>query len=278
MGLTYELLERNYPSINATIVHDLFLQSATSRRRRLMRDSIWIAIMKWDSLLVTLALILLKRIPRKIMKTWTGIFVHSPFCICLEGEDTESKFPFSSSGNPVMSLVAFLASELEPRVAAVCAHVSLGSLSKESSTEGRPRGYLSQHDAEGATLSAEKVISAAEDGPTAAAMKAKLFADHEEWEIQWLSANIINHQCGALPHSTATPPSYRLFGSAPKAVKESVTSWSARCRTAAVSRRRRVISISRRPASLPLQPATTISLSAAPSQSQISPLSNTFPA
>ncbi|KAG6408323.1 hypothetical protein SASPL_131328 [Salvia splendens] len=146
--------------------------------------------------------------------------------ICLEGEDTESKFPFSSSGNPVMSLVrtefsvdfyvmvmetskihlnlfleisqlctvAFLASALGPRVAAACAHASLGSLSMESSKEGSPGGSLSQHDAEGATLSAEKVISAAEDGLAAAAMKAKLFADHEEREIQRLSANIINHQ------------------------------------------------------------------------------------
>ncbi|KAL1567222.1 SWI/SNF complex subunit SWI3C-like [Salvia divinorum] len=121
--------------------------------------------------------------------------------ICLEGEDTESKFPFSSSGNPVMSLVVFLASALGPRVAAACAHVSLGSLSKESSTEGSPGGYLSQHDAE------------ADDGLTAAAMKAKLFADHKEREIQRLFANIINHQCGAPTHSTAPPPSHRLFGS-----------------------------------------------------------------
>ncbi|KAL1567217.1 SWI/SNF complex subunit SWI3C-like [Salvia divinorum] len=193
-----------------------------------------------DSLLVTLALILLKRIPRKIMETWTGIVDGAPLDnidvpstsgssnlsndddhgrsepisndICLEGEDTESKFSFSSSVNPVMSLVAFLASALGPRVAAACAHVSLGSLSKESSTEGSPGGYLSQHDAEGATLSGEKVISAAEDGLTAAAMKATLFADHEEREIQWLSANIIDHQCGAPPHSTATSPSHRLFG------------------------------------------------------------------
>lgn len=114
--------------------------------------------------------------------------------ICLQGDDTESKFPFTSSGNPVMSLVAFLASALGPRVAAACAHESLASLSKEIGKEGSPGGPLSQHDAEGATLSAEKVISAAKDGLAAAAMKAKLFADHEEREIQRLSANIINHQ------------------------------------------------------------------------------------
>jgi SWI/SNF related-matrix-associated actin-dependent regulator of chromatin subfamily C len=43
-------------------------------------------------------------------------------------------------------------------------------------------------------LSAEKVKAAAKVGPAAAATKAKLFADHEEREIQRLSANIINHQ------------------------------------------------------------------------------------
>lgn len=55
-------------------------------------------------------------------------------------------------------------------------------------------GPWNQHDAEGAGLSAEKVLAAAKDGLAAAAMKSKLFADHEEREIQRLSANIINHQ------------------------------------------------------------------------------------
>lgn len=43
-------------------------------------------------------------------------------------------------------------------------------------------------------LSPEKVQAAAKAGLAAAATKAKLFADHEEREIQRLSANIINHQ------------------------------------------------------------------------------------
>ncbi|KAL4596190.1 hypothetical protein ACB092_12G146700 [Castanea dentata] len=43
-------------------------------------------------------------------------------------------------------------------------------------------------------LSAEEVKAAAKAGLAAAATKAKLFADHEEREIQRLSANIINHQ------------------------------------------------------------------------------------
>ncbi|KAG8389764.1 hypothetical protein BUALT_Bualt01G0012500 [Buddleja alternifolia] len=121
----------------------------------------------------------------------------------LQGGDAESEFPFSNSENPVMYLVAFLASALGPRVAAACAHTSLASLSKDSGGEGSPhedipnsskKGPWSQHDAEGVPISAEKVRAAAKDGLAAAAMKAKLFADHEEREIQRLSANIINHQ------------------------------------------------------------------------------------
>ncbi|GER31363.1 SWI/SNF complex subunit SMARCC2 [Striga asiatica] len=90
-----------------------------------------------------------------------------------------------------------------PRVAAACAHASLASLSKdidkeESSNGGitrlRTNGPASQHDTEGVQLSTEKVIAAAKDGLVAAALKAKLFADHEEREIQRLSANIVNHQ------------------------------------------------------------------------------------
>ncbi|GER40320.1 SWI/SNF complex subunit SWI3C [Striga asiatica] len=122
---------------------------------------------------------------------------------CLPGDDTKSNFPFSDCENPVMSLVAFLASVLGPRVAAACAHASLASLSKdidkeESSNGGitrlRTNGPLSQHDTEGVQLSTEKVTAAAKDGLVAAALKAKLFADHEEREIQRLSANIVNHQ------------------------------------------------------------------------------------
>ncbi|GAY52127.1 hypothetical protein CUMW_139530 [Citrus unshiu] len=55
-------------------------------------------------------------------------------------------------------------------------------------------GPWGQNGAEAALLSAEKVKAAAKAGLAAAATKAKLFADHEEREIQRLSANIINHQ------------------------------------------------------------------------------------
>ncbi|CAA2963154.1 SWI SNF complex subunit SWI3C [Olea europaea subsp. europaea] len=122
----------------------------------------------------------------------------------LQDGNSSSKFPFANSGNPVMNLVAFLASALGPRVAAACAHASLGALCKDGDEEESPHGERmnftkneaprSQHDAEAVPLSAESVRAAAEAGLAAAATKAKLFADHEEREIQRLSANIVNHQ------------------------------------------------------------------------------------
>ncbi|XP_059631785.1 SWI/SNF complex subunit SWI3C isoform X2 [Cornus florida] len=135
---------------------------------------------------------------------------------CLQDPDPESRLPFAQSGNPVMALVAFLASAVGPRVAAACAHASLAALSEDSglaasksitqmegsgfgNREGNYRGELtnsSQQKDEGdvTPLSAEKVSAAVKTGLSAAATKAKLFADHEEREIQRLSANIINHQ------------------------------------------------------------------------------------
>ncbi|CAA3009905.1 SWI SNF complex subunit SWI3C [Olea europaea subsp. europaea] len=127
----------------------------------------------------------------------------------LQDGDFENKFPFANSGNPVLSLVAFLASVLGPRVAAACAHASLASLSKDNCEGGSHQGkntncskkdiiggqsHSSQQDVETSPLSAESVKAAAEAGLAAAATKAKLFADHEEREIQRLSANIVNHQ------------------------------------------------------------------------------------
>ncbi|CDP10951.1 unnamed protein product [Coffea canephora] len=143
----------------------------------------------------------------------------------LQDPDFETKFPFANCGNPVMALVAFLASAVGPRVAAACAHASLATLSKDDgststrnfmqmdgsriSKDSGPRGDYgnsSQQKEEKMRgqgpwtntdtfpLSAEKVKAAAKVGLAAAATKAKLFADHEEREIQRLSANIINHQ------------------------------------------------------------------------------------
>jgi SWI/SNF related-matrix-associated actin-dependent regulator of chromatin subfamily C len=127
--------------------------------------------------------------------------------------DSELRVPFANSGNPVMSLVAFLASAVGPRVAAACAHECLSILSDTGN--GSDSGNRMNVDGECASqpkeenlrnnqvdteaiintpVSAENVRTAAKAGLAAAATKAKLFADHEEREIQRLSANIINHQ------------------------------------------------------------------------------------
>ncbi|CAN1130502.1 SWI/SNF complex subunit SWI3C [Linum perenne] len=120
---------------------------------------------------------------------------------CSQDNDSEMRLPFANSENPVMSLVAFLASAVGPRVAAACAHASLAALSEESRLEGRQgnnqgetANLVHQNETEAASLSAEKVKAAARTGLAAAATKGKLFADHEEREIQRLSAIIINHQ------------------------------------------------------------------------------------
>ncbi|KAL9262643.1 SWI/SNF complex subunit SWI3C-like protein [Drosera capensis] len=143
---------------------------------------------------------------------------------------SESRLPFEDSENPVMSLVSLLASAVGPRVAAACAHASLAALSEDdrvsasgsinqmdelvgsnrvNSSDGlhgevgnsiSQRGDMSTQGSRGLNntevhiLSPEKVKSAAKAGLSAAAIKAKLFADHEEREIQRLAANIINHQ------------------------------------------------------------------------------------
>ncbi|GLT84964.1 hypothetical protein SLE2022_031690 [Rubroshorea leprosula] len=150
--------------------------------------------------------------------------LHSNLNGSLLDPDCENRLPFANSGNQVMALVAFLASAVGPRVAAACAHASLAALSENVHMEGSGHGNRTnsenvhgreggfhgsnqqkdgnpavsgscgQKEAEAAPLSVEKVKAAAKAGLAAAAMKAKLFADHEEREIQRLSANIINNQ------------------------------------------------------------------------------------
>ncbi|XP_068313898.1 SWI/SNF complex subunit SWI3C-like isoform X1 [Pyrus communis] len=151
----------------------------------------------------------------------------------LQDADSDSRFPFANSGNPVMALVSFLASSVGPRVAASCAHAALTVFSEDNGvsasasimegsgqrinpesihgTEGGTyrnsansipqkeknsagHGSWGQNEAGVVPIPTEKVKAAAKAGLAAAAIKAKLFADHEEREIQRLSANIINHQ------------------------------------------------------------------------------------
>ncbi|KAL5704443.1 hypothetical protein ACHQM5_022876 [Ranunculus cassubicifolius] len=115
---------------------------------------------------------------------------------CHQDLDSESRLPFGNSGNPVMALVAFVSSTLGPRVASACAHASLAALSKENDPKENLAvpGSSSESQAHAAPLRTESVKNAAKLGLAAAAMKAKQFADHEEREIQRMTASIINHQ------------------------------------------------------------------------------------
>ena len=63
-----------------------------------------------------------------------------------------------------------------------------------SEDKAKVLGSRGQNEGEATPLSSEKVKEAAKVGLSAAAMKAKLFADHEEREIQRLCANMVNHQ------------------------------------------------------------------------------------
>ncbi|XP_010521300.1 PREDICTED: SWI/SNF complex subunit SWI3C [Tarenaya hassleriana] len=133
-----------------------------------------------------------------------------------QGFDIDIDLPFVKSPNPVMALVAFLASAVGPRIAASCAHASLAAFSEDDrmnskGLQGREanlshgenlqqdensRSHTTscQNGAEATPLPQDKIMVAVRAGLAAAATKAKLFADHEEREIQRLSANIVNHQ------------------------------------------------------------------------------------
>uniref|UniRef100_A0A0E0MK93 SWIRM domain-containing protein n=1 Tax=Oryza punctata TaxID=4537 RepID=A0A0E0MK93_ORYPU len=107
--------------------------------------------------------------------------------------------PFINTANPVMSLIAFLASSVGPRVAASCASEALtvltGGDSRISSIGNDVMGHAARPNCvSSSAVSSENVRHAARCGLSAAATKCKLFADQEEREIQRLSATIINHQ------------------------------------------------------------------------------------
>ncbi|EEC67805.1 hypothetical protein OsI_35371 [Oryza sativa Indica Group] len=118
-----------------------------------------------------------------------------------------NQLPFINSSNPVMSLVGFLASAIGPRVAASCASAALSDLTIDDDSRVNSEGICSDARGHGAhpnfrdhnggvssSISPEKVKHAAMCGLSAAATKAKLFADQEEREIQRLTATVINHQ------------------------------------------------------------------------------------
>ncbi|KAF7052883.1 hypothetical protein CFC21_060907 [Triticum aestivum] len=106
-----------------------------------------------------------------------------------------NELPFISSSNPVMSLVAFLASAIGPRIAASCASAALSALTRDDDprVHGAHPNFCG-HNGASSSISLENVKHATLCGLSAAAIKSKLFADQEEREIQRLVATVINHQ------------------------------------------------------------------------------------
>ncbi|MQL72781.1 hypothetical protein Taro_005132 [Colocasia esculenta] len=144
--------------------------------------------------------------------------------ICFEADGDPWYFYFHLLIALMAPLVAFLAAAVGPRVAATCASASLSMLTKEDTrsdrahsetahSEGGPRseqanpvqredsreGQGVQVTKDGASaLSLERVKAAAMVGLSAAAMKAKLFADQEEREVQRLVVTVVHHQVNIL--------------------------------------------------------------------------------
>jgi SWI/SNF related-matrix-associated actin-dependent regulator of chromatin subfamily C len=90
--------------------------------------------------------------------------------------------PFNQTDNPVMSVVAFLTSLVNPGVAAAAAQAALKELVNDSDSSGM--------DAD-SKLDMQKAASAATG---AAAVKSKVLADFEEREIQRLLNSVIELQ------------------------------------------------------------------------------------
>ena len=96
--------------------------------------------------------------------------------------------PFSKSGNPIMSTVAFLASVVDPAVASAAAQTALEEYARQDTT-------ASVTDGEGKENTEEaKIAQAASVCLATAAVKAKSIADVEERRIKGLVAQVVEAQ------------------------------------------------------------------------------------
>lgn len=118
--------------------------------------------------------------------------------------ESENRIAFANSSNPVMSLVAFLASAIGPRVAAACAHAALVALSKDDCTAGTI-GDSSLHKdgyARGDRLISENLQR--EDGKQVAVTSSIQQRDHEREDSQVVQAK------NDIPISTSSLPAEKV--------------------------------------------------------------------
>jgi len=92
--------------------------------------------------------------------------------------------PFSKSGNPIMSTVAFLASVVDPRIAAAAAKAALREFSRLADEDGSKEKPLNE----------QNLSTAAACALGAAAVKAKYLASIEERKIKSLVSVLIDAQ------------------------------------------------------------------------------------
>lgn len=89
--------------------------------------------------------------------------------------------PFSSSSNPLMMMVAFLASSVNPTVAAAAAHAALESLTNKKEEKNESDGQIAETEIEkakedGNSLSRQNLQAATAAAVGAAVLKAKVRA------------------------------------------------------------------------------------------------------
>ena len=113
--------------------------------------------------------------------------------------------PFAGAPNPVMSVVAFLATCVGPRVAAAAAKAALAHLAEAadpaSGTNDGDGATPSAEDADGEpalgpapAVTREQAVAASAAGMAAAAVHAKLLADRDEHEIEKLAVGVVEMQ------------------------------------------------------------------------------------
>lgn len=106
--------------------------------------------------------------------------------------------PFSKAGNPVMSTVAFLASVVDPKVAAAATKAALDEYSKLSDEDSTKQSQQPQNQTQPAQQNEQKadqnLSAAAACSLGAAAVKAKHLAANEERKIKSLVSVLIDTQ------------------------------------------------------------------------------------
>lgn len=98
-----------------------------------------------------------------------------------------NRIPFSQTDNPVMSVIAFLASSVNPGIAAAAAQAAIRELGGKSQDE-------SSMDQDKPAFDNEDLQKASSVALSAAAVKAKVIADFEDREIQRLVNSVVETQ------------------------------------------------------------------------------------